>query len=590
MKKILFILLLLPALVFGQATGKVISDKPAGGSIGSAATTVDIVTLFNVNQTTASQTLTVPNLTNAAAGKIIYINNVGSTSFTLSPGGLLLAGYGTVLRWTGAAWNVCGIGTTGGTVSGLTTNYYPIATSATTIGDGWLYQDANNVFITNNKIITSANGLSYLDFSGGNNFFVGYNTGAIDVNVFGGADSAYLSWEDGTDNGRFSIEAAQAKLSHSDKLTFNAPVYNFNQGTANYLTYLNSSKNMVASWLYQEADSVKITAGKFITAPDGKNTIDFGNGGNFVFNAGVAGIELNAQLDFEVVAQDNVKFTGISSIQFTAPAVRFNSSTALTVPYLDANKDFTSSAVTPTELGYVSGVTSAIQTQLDTKLAKVDTASLSNRIDAITGGSSYWTTVPGTPVRVGNTSFTITDASNANLYNLLLGRLTILKWTDTTTKMAMVVSATYASNDVTITIIGDILYSTATMNTFKYSMEKCKPIIFSIAGTLATGTDLTGRYYSPAPLKVFGADGYHGTAGTTNATDYDINKNGTSVFTTKVSIASGATSGLGFTANSGTTTALSDYISVDCDAVSTTAPIDTYIQLFTMPLYNQHLN
>ncbi len=44
-----------------------------------------------------------------------------------------------------------------------------------------------------------------------------------------------------------------------------------------------------------------------------------------------------------------------------------NSLTATTVPYLDSNKLLTSSAVTPTELGYVSGVTSALQTQLGLK-------------------------------------------------------------------------------------------------------------------------------------------------------------------------------------------------------------------------------
>lgn len=48
--------------------------------------------------------------------------------------------------------------------------------------------------------------------------------------------------------------------------------------------------------------------------------------------------------------------------------VAFTDLTATTVPYLDSNKELTSSAVTPTELGYVSGVTSAIQTQLDAKL------------------------------------------------------------------------------------------------------------------------------------------------------------------------------------------------------------------------------
>jgi hypothetical protein len=49
-------------------------------------------------------------------------------------------------------------------------------------------------------------------------------------------------------------------------------------------------------------------------------------------------------------------------------STRLSYATATTVPYLDANKDLTSSAVTPTELGYLSGVTSAVQTQLGTKV------------------------------------------------------------------------------------------------------------------------------------------------------------------------------------------------------------------------------
>lgn len=58
---------------------------------------------------------------------------------------------------------------------------------------------------------------------------------------------------------------------------------------------------------------------------------------------------------------------------FTASGdTTFSALTATTVPYLNASKVLTSSAVTPTELGYVSGVTSAIQTQLN---AKAPTAS-----------------------------------------------------------------------------------------------------------------------------------------------------------------------------------------------------------------------
>lgn len=63
-----------------------------------------------------------------------------------------------------------------------------------------------------------------------------------------------------------------------------------------------------------------------------------------------------------------------SNVQASAMTIRsdkkveFKSTTATTVPYLDANKALVSSAVTPTELGYMSGVSSAIQTQLDAKL------------------------------------------------------------------------------------------------------------------------------------------------------------------------------------------------------------------------------
>ena len=207
------------------------------------------------------------------------------------------------------------------------------------------------------------------------------------------------------------------------------------------------------------------------------------------------------------------------------------------------------------------------------------------------GGTSYWTDVPGTPVRVGNTSFTITDTANANLYNLLLSRKTVLKWTDTgTVKMAMVVSATYSSNNVTVTIIGDTLSSGATMSTFKYTFEKAHKVTFAYAGVLATGTNISRKYKADCQTKVFGADGLHGTAGTTNATTYDINKNGTTFMTTKLSIASAATVGDGFTADDSTELALDDVVSLDCDSVSTTQPIDVYVDLFIFPKQNIYLS
>lgn len=54
--------------------------------------------------------------------------------------------------------------------------------------------------------------------------------------------------------------------------------------------------------------------------------------------------------------------------------------TASTVPYADSGKKLVSSAVTPAELGYVAGVTSALQTQLNAKQATLSTsAAVSNQ-------------------------------------------------------------------------------------------------------------------------------------------------------------------------------------------------------------------
>jgi hypothetical protein len=61
--------------------------------------------------------------------------------------------------------------------------------------------------------------------------------------------------------------------------------------------------------------------------------------------------------------------SSVIQLQWDATGIKFNTTTASTVPYLDASNYLVSSAVTPTELGYVSGVTSAIQTQLGGKLS-----------------------------------------------------------------------------------------------------------------------------------------------------------------------------------------------------------------------------
>lgn len=84
----------------------IISDRNVGGPLGSADSTVDLYTTFNINQTTPNQTLSLPNPTDTTAGRVIYINNIGTVAFTMY-GKTVGAGNGLItLVWNGTAWGV----------------------------------------------------------------------------------------------------------------------------------------------------------------------------------------------------------------------------------------------------------------------------------------------------------------------------------------------------------------------------------------------------------------------------------------------------------------------------------------------------
>ncbi|MDQ3094107.1 MAG: right-handed parallel beta-helix repeat-containing protein, partial [bacterium] len=85
-------------------TAITIADDNNGGVLGgNAAATVDIATTLNVNQTTATQTFTLASPTTTTAGRIIYVNNIGSTSFTLD-GNPIAMGKSSSYIWNGTAW------------------------------------------------------------------------------------------------------------------------------------------------------------------------------------------------------------------------------------------------------------------------------------------------------------------------------------------------------------------------------------------------------------------------------------------------------------------------------------------------------
>ncbi|MFO0781923.1 MAG: hypothetical protein U0524_03485, partial [Candidatus Saccharimonadales bacterium] len=94
-----------------------IADLPTGGVIGTAAATVDIATTLNMNQTTAGQSMSIPNPTSSTAGRILYISNTGTADFIVNGVGLIPDTSASFI-WNGTTWVAL---TTGNSTAGVTT-------------------------------------------------------------------------------------------------------------------------------------------------------------------------------------------------------------------------------------------------------------------------------------------------------------------------------------------------------------------------------------------------------------------------------------------------------------------------------------
>jgi hypothetical protein len=99
-------------------TSVAIGNLASGGNITTAAI-LDGATSFTVNQTTASQTMTLPTPSPATAGRVVYVSNIGTASFTMYG---ITAAPGTTQDyiWNGSAWTVNGSGTTGNYIANQT--------------------------------------------------------------------------------------------------------------------------------------------------------------------------------------------------------------------------------------------------------------------------------------------------------------------------------------------------------------------------------------------------------------------------------------------------------------------------------------
>jgi hypothetical protein len=87
----------------------------AAGSIGTAATTVDIASSFNIAYTgVANGVVTIANPTDAQAGDIIKIANTGITAFSFG-GDVLNPGFHTYAEWSGTTYTFLDGGRNAGT-------------------------------------------------------------------------------------------------------------------------------------------------------------------------------------------------------------------------------------------------------------------------------------------------------------------------------------------------------------------------------------------------------------------------------------------------------------------------------------------
>ncbi|HEX8181996.1 MAG TPA: hypothetical protein VF575_00165 [Candidatus Saccharimonadales bacterium] len=120
-------------------TAITIANLVAGGAIGTAAATVDVATTIAITQTTAGQTLTIPAPTITTAGRLLYISNTGTVSFTV--GGvntILVPNSTTTLVWNGTQWTSAGVDSSGAnyiqnTTTQQTANFNIMSNSASSV-------------------------------------------------------------------------------------------------------------------------------------------------------------------------------------------------------------------------------------------------------------------------------------------------------------------------------------------------------------------------------------------------------------------------------------------------------------------------
>jgi hypothetical protein len=273
------------------------------GSIGSAASTVDIYTSISIAQTTSGQTLTIPSPTaNTTYGRILYLSNIGTASFILSSI-RIPPGDTATLMWShtnsGDSWQFAGAGASSienqnsfdqtadfrinGTGRANTSFVSPLfdsisgalslgTSTATGVTIGGTTNTSSITLQTSSSgTISLSNNTIHTGNSGGNGTAVSIATGAASNAglVVQGASSQSASLFKLQDSTGANIQAADA-LGNKEQLGYlNTPFGGF----GSYANLLVRSEDLATTWT---ATNITVTAndGASNPAPDGNSTAD----------------------------------------------------------------------------------------------------------------------------------------------------------------------------------------------------------------------------------------------------------------------------------------------------------------------------
>ena len=120
-----------------------IANHASNSTIGSAASTVDAATTFDVTQTTSGITLTLPPPTGGVSGHVVYVNSLaGNASFTMY-GVTIAAGNSVGFIWNGTTWVPTSSGGSGVNTIGTIDSQTKSADGAVISGSSLILQTAD---------------------------------------------------------------------------------------------------------------------------------------------------------------------------------------------------------------------------------------------------------------------------------------------------------------------------------------------------------------------------------------------------------------------------------------------------------------